>query len=463
MQNIVIVGGGLSSRLLIIQLLEAARDQPFKLTVIEKESPERLGDAFCTDKEYHLLNVPVSKLSAFPERPCDLLEWLTVQGYGYGGNSFIPRNVYKRYIVAAVDREVRLNGRNVQLCFLQGEVCDIDRENRTVMLSCSTQIEADKVILALGNFPPAAPTSGTCDYENCPGYYKSAWQNHLFSGLGPAEPVLIIGTGLTMVDVVLMLQERRHTGHILALSHHGFVPVVHKQTGIYPPFFHELEDLATAIEVFRVIKAHICKARQSGIDWRAVIDSLRPFTHEIWRNLPPAEKDKFMEHLRHLWGVARHRMAPENAVRIDSLIRNGRLRIIAGRIITIKGIAANKFLVEFMERGLKEIRLLPVNAIVNCMGPASNYNKIAQPLLKNLLKKGLIQVDEMRLGIDCLPDGSVIGKNGRPSDFLFTLGPPMKGVLWESTAIPEIRSQAQRLAHGKITKLLKPEILNSQP
>jgi len=67
-------------------------------------------------------------------------------------------------------------------------------------------------------------------------------------------------------------------------------------------------------------------------------------------------------------------------------------------------------------------------------------------LLINLLARGLIDHDPLALGLNALPNGEVLRYRGGPSGWLFTIGPPLKGVLLESTAVIEIRVQAQALA-----------------
>ena len=63
-----------------------------------------------------------------------------------------------------------------------------------------------------------------------------------------------------------------------------------------------------------------------------------------------------------------------------------------------------------------------------------------------MLARGLIDHDPLALGINALPTGEVLRYRGGPVGWLFTLGATLKGVLWESTAVPEIRVQARALA-----------------
>jgi len=91
------------------------------------------------------------------------------------------------------------------------------------------------------------------------------------------------------------------------------------------------------------------------------------------------------------------------------------------------------------------------DVIINCIGSESKFDQLDSPLVKNLLASGQIRCDDLRFGLDAVPDGTLIDSDGNPSEVLYTLGTALKGVLWESTAIPEIRVQARDLAEKLIS------------
>lgn len=211
----------------------------------------------------------------------------------------------------------------------------------------------------------------------------------------------------------------------------------------YPSFADELEGLTRITDVVRVVRRHISEAAALGIDWRAVIDSLRPVTQTIWQRLPIAEKRYFKQHLSRHWNIARHRMPPEAAAVIDRLRADGKLTILSGRLKRIDR-SNGRFAVSFSDRGRYEA--LTVDAIINCIGSETDFSKVASRLVRRLIAADTIRCDELRMGLDATPDGRLIGPDGRPSERLSTLGTSLKGILWESTAMPEIRSQANALA-----------------
>lgn len=444
--KIIIIGGGLSSALLTISLLREEKDAFLDITVVEKNPSEMLGQAYSTDKSFHLLNVPAQKMSAFPGQSEDFIHWLAEAGYGFGHGSYVPRKIYKIYIQDTLKKELNKKRETARYTFLQDCAVDIIPSSGLLLLGSGREIQFDKVILALGNFKPGSLNLGDNQYLQHPSYFASSWDPQLLRDPAAIREVFIIGTGLTMVDTVLSLQEQQYRGQITALSTHGFIPAAHRNNPPYEITDLNVRTVGTALDALKIVNKHIKEARRRHIDWQAVVDAIRPFTQEIWLHLPTAEKSRFMEHLRHIWGVARHRMPAECAGIIHKLLSERRLSIVAGRVRSIRPGSVSDFCIEYQDRSSKKNRRLACDIIINCMGPQSNYEKLDDLLIKNLLAKAMIRTDELRLGIDCTPEGAVIGKNGDRSPFLYTIGPPSKGVLWEITSVPEIRTAALQLA-----------------
>jgi uncharacterized NAD(P)/FAD-binding protein YdhS len=292
------------------------------------------------------------------------------------------------------------------------------------------------------------------------GYFHSAWDPAFLDSLKENERIFIIGTGLTMTDTLISLYKAGHRGEITALSKHGLIPAVHKKCSPYPDFWNELHIQKTALGMLRIVKRHLRKAAQTGVDWRAVIDAIRPYTPQLWKQLPDQEKKVFMEHLRHRWDVCRHRMPDSSAGILSTCLSEKKVKVLGGRIREIRVMDDGRFAITIREHVTHTIKEETADVIVNCMGPATNYNRIPQVLIRNLLEKGLICTDPLCLGVLCNEDGALIQKDGAVSSCFYTLGAPAKGILWETTAVPEIRVQAYRLAH-KILGAVK-EVFNFQ-
>jgi len=308
----------------------------------------------------------------------------------------------------------------------------------------------DRLILAVGNFKATTPVLPDDKYLSHAAFFESPWDERLFDHLTIAKRILILGTGLSMIDMVLGLWKSNHNGNIIALSTHGFMPHPHTDTATYEVPDLAPESIDTCLKAFKIVNKHIKLARRQGISWHSVIDAIRPFTQRIWQNFSTVEKKRFMEHVRHIWGVARHRIPEESAVVLYGLMAKRQLSIVAGRIRSIQVASHDGFVVEYHERAAKKRAAITVDIVVNCMGPESNYEQLKEPFIRNLLKRSLIRTDDLRLGIDCTPAGNVIDGNGLPLPWLYTIGPPAKGILWEITSVPEIRVAALKLAESII-------------
>ncbi|MGI8468296.1 MAG: FAD/NAD(P)-binding protein [Pyrinomonadaceae bacterium] len=248
---------------------------------------------------------------------------------------------------------------------------------------------------------------------------------------------------MTGVDVILSLYHRKHEGKIFAFSTRGLLPAVYKLGCAYPPFYDELKSERRITNLLKIVRRDIEIAEAEGGNRRGVIDSLRPHTQEIWRNLPEPGKRYFMQHLSHYWNAARHRMPPECAKILDELQAKSQLKILKGRLKNIET-SGEKFDVLYSSKtGEKH---LAVRAIFNCIGSESDFNQVDSTLVKILIEKGLIKPDSLRMGIDATPNGKIIDAAGKIFDAILTLGTSLKGVLWETTAMPEIRAQAKNLA-----------------
>lgn len=445
MKRITIIGGGASGTLLAANLLRESDDRTLEINMVEKNPTIGRGVAYSTPDDIHLLNVPAARMSAFPDDPEHFLNWLERKGYQYGATAFVPRKIFGEYLNSVIEDAQAAKPERVKLNVFEDDAVDIDIEDgkAQVTLASGEYLYSESVVLAFGNFLPPQPSVADLAFTDHPKYFRSPWQSGVFDTIREDETVLIIGTGLSMVDVVLKLAYNGHVGEIKALSTRGLLPAVHKLGFVYDSFADELRPMSRITDILKAVRRHVKKAESEGNDWRAVIDSLRPVTQELWLGLPVSEKRYFMQHLSRYWNVARHRMPEEAARVLDKLRDEGRFEILRGRLRRIS--ADGNFEIEYRSNGAEH--RLKADTIINCIGSESNFTRLDSRLVENLFARGYIRSDALDFGIDALPNGSVVGQNGARSDVIFTLGTAMKGTLWETTAIPEIRTQAKQLAN----------------
>jgi len=435
--DVAIVGGGASGTLLAVQLLRRA-ERPVRLLLIDRSGDFGGGIAYRTEEPLHLLNVPAARMSALPDEEGHFLDWLRAQEPAAGPDAYARRSLYGKYLRELAGRAERDAAPGVELESRRAEVQEV-RESGAglrLMLDRGEEVEAGRAVLALGNFPPpplpASPRAALRVWQH-PWATEARWP-------GPEETVLLVGAGLTAVDVVLSLTARGHQGPLHLLSRHGLLPLPHL-AATTPPL--ELEDLpeGRVRPLFRAVRD--AAARSPG-DWRAAVDGLRPHSHRLWGSLAEAERRRFARHVRTLWEVHRHRIAPEVADRIQALLHSGQLRQHAGRLLGLEA-QGDRVAARFRPRGASGEKTLQADLVVNCTGPAGHA---AQPdaLVGALLAGGLARAGPLGLGLATDDEGRLLDAGGRASRRLWALGVVRRGELWESVAVPDIRLQAGELA-----------------
>lgn len=422
-----IIGAGASGTLLAAHWRTVAPPDA-RVALVEAGARAARGLAYGTPYGAHLLNVAASRMSAFTDDPDHFLRWLQQLVPSAGGGTFAPRALYGEYLA-----HVLQNGGPSSIARIAGTAVGITREDDRwiVHLHDSRTIRASAVVLALGNLPPADPCGGTD--VGPPHYLRDPWAPGAAVGLQRDAEVLLIGTGLTMVDIALSLRAEGHRGTLHALSRHGRLPQTHAPAT--PRTLTLPDDVDSPRRALRWLREQI------GGDWRPVIDALRPLTPTIWRRWSIAQRASFLRHAKNVWDVHRHRMAPEVARRLGETP----LVIHAGRIEEMRQTSAGVE-VTWRDRGTGESRTMSFARVINCTGPASNYARVELPLVVQMRQAGWLNPDPLGLGVETDDDGALVGPDGARVNGLFTLGPLRRPALWESTAIPEIRQQAADLA-----------------
>jgi uncharacterized NAD(P)/FAD-binding protein YdhS len=309
-----------------------------------------------------------------------------------------------------------------------------DGEGWDIRLRDGRQIRSRAAVLAIGNEAPQAMVAmaGLGDRLVTNPWTAEA-REALRCAAAAGDDILIVGTGLTMVDTVLSLDEAGFRGRMVAVSRRGLVPRAHAAAHSAPDSPEQVPK-GSVRAVLRWIRH-----RSAEIGWRAVMDSLREHNQSLWRSLPLNEQRRFLRHARPWWDVHRHRIAPAVAERIKRLIADGRLEILAGRIVTARregeGIG-----VEIAGRGAAP-RSGHFGLAVNCTGPLHSLSRTANPLLRSLLDSGAARPDALDIGLEVDGESRVSGSNR-----LWAMSTLTKGHHWEITAVPDIRVQAAKVA-----------------
>ncbi|MET0241046.1 MAG: FAD/NAD(P)-binding protein [Sphingobium sp.] len=442
---VAIVGAGLSGTLLAVNLL---RLSGVHVVLIERSDARvARGVAYSTDNPQHLLNVRASNMSAFPDVPTHFLDWLGAS-QTTAQNRFVERRTFGAYIGHLLDTALADHAQ--RLTVIHGEAQRATRRDGggwSVDVRGHGRIACDILVLAQGNLAPSdLPVLGDLAP---PVYFADPWSPGATEGLAPEDDILLVGSGLTAVDVALTLESAGHRGTIHALSRRGLRPRSHSPVGPHA----KLADAptATGAKLLREVRASA-----GEVGWRYAIDALRPHTQDIWRAMSVAERARFLRHLRPYWDVHRHRLAPGVDQKVSALQMEGRLRFVAGKIVAASATDGGA-VVTWRVRGNDSRRTVPVQRIINCTGPSGDIAKCIDPLLSDLRDRGLAVADPLHLGLDVEAGGQLRSAAGELQPDLLAVGPLTRSESWEIIAVPDIRRQvwetAQSLAnrYGDVT------------
>jgi uncharacterized NAD(P)/FAD-binding protein YdhS len=426
--RVVIVGGGFSGVMTAVQLTRLGQAE---VVLIERPGRLAAGAAYSTREAAHFLNVRTKNMSAFPEAPDHFARWAARQGLG-GPEDFVRRRDYRRYLEAMLE-EAR---RSPRLRVIEGSAVGIgeDADSRVVRLDSGERLGCDAAVLAGGNHPSSLPSGfgfAAEDRVDDPWSEEGEVRLKALAAAG-ADGVLLVGTGLTMVDVCLTLVDSGYEGRMVATSRRGLVPRPHEPVGAEPAGRDPPARLGALLRETRVLAA--------ALGWRPAVDGLRPHAISLWRGFSEEEQRRFLRHGRPWWDVHRHRIAPQVAERIAALQAQRRLEVVAGRIA---GAAGGEVRIA-LRGGGEAVR--QVAAAVNCTGPEGAIPRVADPLIRQLLASGQARADSLGIGLDVDPWSRLVDSQGKVSETLFAVGPPTRGAFWEIVAVPDIRAQVREVA-----------------
>ncbi|MDO7877202.1 FAD/NAD(P)-binding protein [Hymenobacter sp. ASUV-10] len=444
---ITIVGAGFAGTALALQL---RRELPQAVIhLVEPRPVPGPGLAYSGQRPEHLLNVRPRSLSLYADLPEHFAEWLRGQPEAAPAlPEFATRATYGRYLLEELGAGLMASQKaeaGVHWYPTTAVATSATANGRVVELADGNAIHSQFVVLALGNFPPPPPVGSGTGYLKHPAYHAAPWNPDTLSNIGAAESVILIGSGLTAVDVLLTLRRQGHRAPVAVVARHGRWPAAHGPAeATYPDFYPELAAKTNVADTLAVLRQHLRQAAAQGIDWRPVLDSLRPHLGRIWANWPLAEQRRFLRHLAGRWSVARHRSPPQNAAAIAEMLANGQVQLHIGRISEIK--PDSDRLQVCVQHGPAAGQWLAAQHVICCTGPLLDYSRIDTPLVRSLRETGELTPDLLGLGLQTDAHGALLATDGQPSPTLFTLGPSRRPAYFESTAVPEIRQQAAALA-----------------
>lgn len=453
-RRVAIIGGGAAAATLLSELLERKPSHPLHLDWYTGSGTLARGIAYGTASDRHLLNVRAASMSMFAGKPSGFLDFVQRDDPAIAGTDFLPRRRYGDYLEAEVARALKqskANGHDVNVIPFAVEAMVPERDGVTVIHGEENR-HFDAAVLALGSLPPQ-PLGGVSAEALASGrYIVDPWA--LMAGpenLPPPRKVVLIGLGLTAVDVLLELSARWPQTEFTAISRHGLLPEAHLNAAAAPvgdsgeliESMRESPDVRHWLHLLREALAH-------ERDWRTILDSLRPHTSSLWRELDVEQRARFLRHARWAWERARHRMPPQVGRSMAALESAGRLHRLRGRMKSVE-LIGDKLQMHLASACAATPQMLEADLVIQTTGMNTDIRRTPHPLIGQLLTNGHVASDSLGLGMQAAPDGRLAhGSEHWPN--LFAIGSMLRGTLWESTAMPEIRQQARSLADRLLAK-----------
>ncbi|WP_112313150.1 FAD/NAD(P)-binding protein [Pseudogemmobacter bohemicus] len=431
-RDVLVIGGGASGVLFAANLLR--QDTDLRVTVVEGRHLLGCGIAYSTSDPDHLLNTRVHNMSAFPDEADHFLHWLEENAAGsHDSESFVGRATYGSYLSCLL-APWTASGR---LVCIKADCLGISEREGGVKaeLDDGRQLKGAYAVLATGHVVPKEDPSGLI---------SGAWS--VSAPPDDGAPVLIIGTGLSMVDQVLSLERAGHQGQIIAISRRGLLPRSHGPGAALKVAAADVPLGAPVSHLLAWLRGLVREAGAGGGTWRSAVDGIRPYVSLIWQNMTIDQRKRFLRHAATWWEVHRHRIPPASAARLEAAMAAGRLRIERAAFIRAEPAAGETVTAVIQPRGAALPSSVTVGRIIDCRGIRNDPEKNASPLMAGLLAEGAARVDPLRIGFEVSPEARLIGQNGAASERLFTLGPVSRAMFWEITAIPDIRVQAGQMA-----------------
>lgn len=447
MADIAIIGGGAAGAAVFGELLQ--HDRTGSVHWVVGESVPGRGVAYATDDERHLLNVRAAGMGLFTDQAEEFVHYAARERKSVQGTDFLPRRLFGQFIEAQVQARIQAaRARGTRFALHADQAVGVRARAEggyRVDLAGGAGLDVDAVVLATGALSPR-PLKTVSDEALASGLYElDPWS--LGRHTGAPRRVLVVGTGLTAVDTFVSASSHWPHAELVAVSRHGLLPFRHTPQPLAPyPFQKDLNasllDCDGVAPMLRLIREAVLE--RPDIDWRAVIDGIRPINPLLWQGLTVVQRRQFLRHVRWIWEASRHRTAPASFEAVEALRESGQLQVHAARLISVTG--RGPLDVTMRSRETQLLSTLQADLVIQATGLHTAVAYTADPLLSQLLRDGLAVADPLQLGVAAHPDGQLLDARGRPCAGLYAIGSLLRGSLWECTAMLEIRSMAHRLA-----------------
>lgn len=449
--RVAIIGGGFTGASLARELAIASDWGEHEITIFEPRSSLGSGLAYDTTDPALRLNVEAARMRATPGKPAAFVRWLETSGAVEAdpdartetGAIYARRSDFARFMAETMQPFLDKGSiRHVREC-----VETVKRNGRGWRVSghLGTGVDADIVVIATSHPKPKAPGMIALALNGHPRFITDPSETDALAPIRSGERVLVLGAGLTALDIVASLRNRGHDGEIVTFSRSGLLPQAQPPGQPASTGNFVVPAPSSARNLLRRVRLAIADAERAGLPWQSVFDALRQQGQTIWHALIETEQSRLLRHLRRRFETHRYRMPPQVAALVRQAVDDGGLSFRVGRICRVER-GAHAISVDLIVRPEGVVERQSFEWVVVATGPDYKGAIAAQPYLTDLEADGLVKGDPHGLGLACDRQSRAIGRNGLAVDGLFIAGPLARGTFGELTGVPEIAAQCEQIA-----------------
>lgn len=447
-----IIGGGLSGTLLAYYMLQADV-VPATVYLFEKEYQQlSRGIAYRSSTDGQLLNVPADKMDVYGKPAGSFYQWLIKKIPGdHKPDDFVPRSWFGTYL-KEIFHDALDSAKFTTLRVITDEVVDLIKDEDTIRVITAGNHEyvVSHAVLANGILSPADPFPLTMEVNLSGLYQANPWNFNYQQQLKPNDHIVLVGTGLTMLDHALCLLKSDKQLSLTAFSRRGLLPLPHAPYAPYNfPDYNIVpcEDIGVLLEQ---IRTYYRKHQPNGLDWRCLIDRIRQQVPELWKALNASSKSRFIRHVKPYWEIHRHRAPQQTLAVIQEATAAGRFTLLKGYAHKVQCSEDGTLAITIVQG--REQYVCQANYMLNSSGLQRDIFLTADSLLKKLIQRGYMLPDMLGLGVETLETGALRGTDEGKN--IFVLGALRRAAVFECTAAKEIGEQAFSL-HQHVLSLFQ--------
>jgi uncharacterized NAD(P)/FAD-binding protein YdhS len=441
------------------------------ISIIEPREHLGRGLAYSAADADHRLNAPLEGHVIDLDRPGELWEW--VEGAGVlhsddegrsgGGHVFLRRRDFGAFLSELLRREALHARPGCSMEHVRDLAVAVARPDAAyrVITSGGSQIEADFLVLATGDPVPSLRPPFLPEHAAHPEIIANPLQPGCLEAIPADARVVVVGSGLTALDVVSTLLRREHRAELLVVSRRGLRPRPHAPhilgaaapRGHRPPVVFDppipvfLREEPLRIRAWaKAVRREMRRCSAAGLAWQDSFEALRDAVFMLWPQLPIEEKHRFLRRLRVYYDVHRFRCPPMTDADVRQAESIGRVHFAAATLLAVHPRAAGGGIqVDMVDSPASEPIVRQFELVVNCTGLDPGTAWRSNTFLNALADRGWLRLDPTGIGLHVGSHCEALDAAGNLQPTLRVIGPPTAGVFGDPLGVPFISGQVRRI------------------